>query len=67
MAQLLFVVLIILASIGAYRCQGEDKTVEYQPATRLQQYQQTPGRVEQEVNSQVDEINKRNQEILNRY
>ena len=63
MAQLLFVILVILVAIGLFRCQDDDVSG---PATRMQQLQETPGNVEQQIGSQVEAINQRNQELLNR-
>jgi hypothetical protein len=62
-AQLLFVILAILVAIGLFRCQGDDASG---PATQMEQLQQTPGHVEQQIGTQVDAINQRNQELLNR-
>lgn len=67
MIQLLFGILIIAAAIGLYRCQNETPDQQGNASPSVQQLQQTPMKVEQEINQQVDAINRRNQENLNRY
>ncbi len=67
MIQLLFGILIIAAAIGLFRCQDESGEPPTDAPSSVQQLQQTPQRVEQEINQQVDAINRRNQENLNRY
>lgn len=69
MIQLLFGILIIAAAIGLLRCQDESADTESKTLSSppVQQMQQTPKRVEQEINQQVDAINRRNQDTLNRY
>ena len=69
MIQLLFGILIIAAAIGLFRCQDESAEEPHNSLTNppVQQMQQTPKRVESEINQQVDAINRRNQETLKRY
>jgi hypothetical protein len=62
-AQLLFVILVILVAIGLFRSQDGDVS---DPATRMEQLQETPANVEQQIGTQVEAINQRNQDLLNR-
>lgn len=66
MAQLLLVLLIVAVAIGIYRCNGPGEG-ESAPAPPLEQTLQAPKNVESEVNRQVDIINQKNRETLNRY
>jgi len=74
MAQLLFVLLIIFIALGVYRCDGDQQapatTTDGEPAAPLTQLEQTasiPKRVETEARQQVEAINERNRQMLDKY
>lgn len=70
MAPLLIVILIIAAAIGIYRCNASDPTAtspDETTASRFERTLQAPREVENAMQGQVDAINQRNQEMLQRY
>mgnify|MGYP001817799259 FL=1 len=70
MAQLLVIVLISAVSVGLYRCNNAATTTaspDNSAASRLEQTLQAPRDVEKAMQDQVDAINQRNQEMLQRY
>lgn len=72
MAQLLFVLLILFAAIGIYRCDAPSSNLTDTgpadpPVTRLESTLGQPARVQEAARQQVDMINQRNQEMLDRY
>lgn len=72
MAQLLFVLLILFAAIGFFRCEspesgGSGTSPTEAPMTRLETTLNQPARVQESARQQVEMINKRNEEILKQY
>ena len=67
MAQLVLVILIMAAAFGIYRCSGSETADANKSRSDLEKTLQAPARVEQEMKQQVDQVNQRNREMLDRY
>lgn len=67
MAQLVLVILIMAAAFGIYRCSGSETADTEKARFDLEKTLQAPAQIEQEMKQQVDQINQRNRETLDRY
>ena len=66
MGQLLVAILILAAVVGVYRCSDSREDGSGNPSSRQEETLQTPRQVEQAMEQQVGQINRRNRDLPDR-
>jgi predicted negative regulator of RcsB-dependent stress response len=67
MGQFVLVILVVAAVFGIYRCNGSQTDNTEKAGSNLDATLQAPAQVKQTLEQQVELINQRNRETLDRY